>query len=137
MKKGHYYRKFTAVLPKPFKRLIRQSGLLEKKTVVNNLLALLVLYLFFLFLLLTYVTYHVFGLYQEGSKQRQALARQLSYWEGVVEKHPNYPDAYYQAAVYAYSLGETKKALQYIEQAQQMDPLFTKAQELEKKIRGN
>ncbi|HVT01556.1 MAG TPA: tetratricopeptide repeat protein [Patescibacteria group bacterium] len=58
----------------------------------------------------------------------------LSYWESVVEDHPNLTDGYYNAAVYAVELGNKNKAIGYLDKALELDPSFDKARELEKRI---
>lgn len=67
---------------------------------------------------------------------RVEASKTLNYWEDVVRKHPNFPDGFYNAAVYAAKVRETEKALIYLDKAIRLDPTFTKAMELKKRL-GN
>jgi tetratricopeptide (TPR) repeat protein len=52
----------------------------------------------------------------------------------VTEKYPNFPDAFYEAARYYFALGEKEKAFDFTEKALFLDPQFSAAQSLKKRL---
>lgn len=59
---------------------------------------------------------------QKLDPQRESLIRDLSFWEDFLSKHKNYRDAYLQASILEYKLGNTAKAKKYIEKGLILDP---------------
>jgi hypothetical protein len=55
-------------------------------------------------------------------QQRQALTKNLNYWENFISKHKNYRDAYFQASILEYKLGDISKAKIYVEKGLSLDP---------------
>ncbi len=51
-----------------------------------------------------------------------ALRQSLEYWMNVIEKHPDFRDAYIQASYIESRLGNTKKSLELLELAKRLDP---------------
>ncbi len=54
--------------------------------------------------------------------QRKALLKDLSFWENFISKNQNYRDAYFQASILQYKLGNTPKAKMYAEKGLALDP---------------
>jgi len=54
--------------------------------------------------------------------QRSALARDLNYWENFISEHQDYRDAYIQASILEYKLGDTSRAGIYIQKSLVLDP---------------
>lgn len=54
--------------------------------------------------------------------EREALTRDLSFWEDFISKRQNYPEAYFQASILEYKLGNTSKAKMYVEKGLSLDP---------------
>ncbi len=63
--------------------------------------------------------------------QRQTLNSQMQTWESVAQKYPGYRDAYFQAAVLAYRLGDRGKEKEYLGKALRIDPNYEPAKKLE------
>lgn len=64
--------------------------------------------------------------------QRGVLSRDMKLWESIAAKYPRYRDAYFQAAVLAYRLGENDKEKMYLEKTLEIDPNYLPARSLEK-----
>ncbi len=152
--KTNHYRIFTDLLPKGFlNNAISMSQLklffpkISKIThaLVNQkrqfyakikkpfkLYFLLTLLISFVFLLLLFVRMQ--NLFFQVRQIKIEAQNKASYWNNVIKEHPDYPDAYYQAAWYSYSLGEKQKAYDLLEKAILLDPGFKKAKELREKM---
>lgn len=59
---------------------------------------------------------------QDIGSQRKVLTHDLNFWENFISKHQNYRDAYFQASVLEYKLGNTSKAKMYVEKGLSLDP---------------
>ena len=70
----------------------------------------------------------------EAKEVRAETVDNFNYWIEVTEKHPNSPDAFYEAGYYAAKLGNREIALTYLGKAIMLDSTFEKAIELEKKL---
>ena len=66
--------------------------------------------------------------------ERQKTEIHKQYWEGVVRKYPDYRDAYYNVAVLSYKLKDIPQAQAYLTQVLVLDPNFTPAKTLQKRI---
>lgn len=87
---------------------------------------------------MTITVYLLAAKYSAVRQRREFLLDELTKWERVATIHPNYPDAYFEAAYFAYAVRDTKKALNYVSKALILDPGFNAAQKLKKLIeRGN
>lgn len=114
-KKKNYYRTITERLPQDLFRF-----------------SLFFLCLSFVAFLLFVV--YLFQAYEKVKYERQGAIDSLSYWESVVLKQPNSPDAYYQAGIYAAKLGESQKAIGFLDKAVKLDPSFKKANSLSQQL---
>lgn len=85
----------------------------------------------FLFLLATFLL----RVYQGVAMVRTGEEKKLFYWETIIHEHPNFPDAYFKAAVSAVRLREKDKARGYLDQALTLDPLFKEAEALKERIK--
>ena len=54
--------------------------------------------------------------------QRQKISQDLKFWESFIEKHKVYRDAYFQASILEYKLGDTNKAKMYVKKGLVLDP---------------
>lgn len=59
---------------------------------------------------------------QEIDSRREVLNRDLNFWENFLANHRNYRDAYFQASILAYKLGNVSKAKKYVETGLSLDP---------------
>jgi hypothetical protein len=73
---------------------------------------------------------------QSVDLQRERLGQELSFWKDFITKHQNYRDAYFQASVLEYRLGNTAKAKVYAEKGLALDPNSTDGRNLEKFLAG-
>jgi hypothetical protein len=64
--------------------------------------------------------------------KRSILQEDLGLWQGIAQKYPTYRDAYFQASVLAYRLGDSEKQHILLEKTLQLDPNYLPAQNLEK-----
>ncbi|HYK08722.1 MAG TPA: hypothetical protein VEW42_04470 [Candidatus Eisenbacteria bacterium] len=64
--------------------------------------------------------------------KRNLLQEDLGLWQGIAQKYPTYRDAYFQASVLAYRLGNTQLEQTLLAKTLQLDPNYLPAQNLEK-----
>lgn len=64
--------------------------------------------------------------------EREKLTKELKYWEDFIAKHQNYRDAYLQASILEYKLGNTSKAKMYVEKGLALDPNSENGRKIEK-----
>lgn len=72
--------------------------------------------------------------FQQLSAKRQNLKSQVNFWQSVSEKYPGFKDAYFQAAILEYKLGDFQKAQNYNKKALILDPNFVDARKLEEAL---
>lgn len=60
-----------------------------------------------------------------------------SYWRSAVAQYPTEPDVLYNASVASLNVGDKKAALDYLQKALHIDPLFVKANALREEIVKN
>ena len=68
---------------------------------------------------------------QTIDSQREKLTRELRFWEDFIVKHQDYKDAYFQASVLEYTLGNTSKAKTYVKKGLSLDPNSQNGKEIE------
>lgn len=61
----------------------------------------------------------------DSNMQTTEIRQQFDYWKSIIRDHPDYRDAYVQAAMHAYQLGLFAESRAYIEKAKTIDPNFT------------
>lgn len=69
---------------------------------------------------------------QEIDSQREVLNRDLKFWEDFISRKQDYRDAYFQASILAYKLGNVSKAKKYVERGLSLDPNSENGKKLEK-----
>jgi tetratricopeptide (TPR) repeat protein len=69
---------------------------------------------------------------QNIDSQREALTKELNFWKDFISKHQNYRDAYFQASILEYKLGDTLEAKKYVEKGLILDPNSADGKKLEK-----
>lgn len=69
---------------------------------------------------------------QRIDSQRKALIADLSFWKDFISKHQNYRDAYFQASILEYRLGDTFEAKMYTQKGLSLDPNSINGEKLEK-----
>lgn len=63
--------------------------------------------------------------------QREKLTKELIFWEDFISKNQNYRDAYFQASILEYRLGNASKAKKYLEKGLILDPNSENGKKLE------
>lgn len=135
----NYYRRITELLPLSFKLFIKNlrkdfSLALKRENINLQFSNFTILFLIMLFIfLLIYGALSYMNL-QEMTEKRSSIKNNLSYWEEIIGKHPNVPDSYYNAAIYAATLSEKQKALEFLDKALYLDPDFEEAKRLERSL---
>lgn len=74
------------------------------------------------------------SVYKDVKKMREDTQKKYSYWKEVLREHPNFPDAYYQAAWYADLLGDRQNAFIFLDKALLLNPDFKEAKTLHKQL---
>lgn len=69
---------------------------------------------------------------QNIGQQRETLTKDLNFWEDFISKRQNYPDAYFQASILEYKLGNISKSKIYVEKGLALDPNSEDGKKLEK-----
>lgn len=63
--------------------------------------------------------------------EREKLTKDLKFWESFIAKHKDYRDAYFQASILEYKLGNTSMAKTYVEKGLSLDPNSENGKEIE------
>ena len=79
---------------------------------------------------LSWQLWETWSVWKEASQRHAVLQKELITWEAVTQKYPGYRDAYFEAAVVAYQLGDKGKVEGYLQKVLAIDPNFTPAQQL-------
>ena len=69
---------------------------------------------------------------QKIDLEREGVAYELGFWEEFLEKHKDYRDAYFQASVLEYKLGNKNEAKMYVEKGLALDPNSKTGKDIEK-----
>lgn len=72
---------------------------------------------------------------QQIESQREELTKDLNFWKDFIIKHKDYRDAYFQASILEYRLGNNSKAKMYVEKGLSLDPNSEKGRRLEEFLR--
>jgi tetratricopeptide (TPR) repeat protein len=67
--------------------------------------------------------------------QREILGKDLNFWKDFISQHENYPNAYLQASVLEYKLGDISKAKTYVEKGLSLDPNSAEGLKVEQLLR--
>ena len=135
-----YYRKKTASLTqkkiKAVKKVAKEElkPALKKENLTHHALRYLVVFLAVLAIFSLAQGALFYLKYQEVKDAYGEVVVDYEYWQKVVRDHPNFPDGYYNAAVYAGMLDRKDEAISYIRKAIVLDPEFIEAKELETKL---
>lgn len=71
---------------------------------------------------------------QSIDSQRERLTRELNFWEDFIFKHKDFRDAYFQASILEYKLGNTSKAKAHVEKGLSLDPNSEDGRKIEKML---
>jgi len=73
---------------------------------------------------------------QEIDSQREILVKNLYFWEDFISKHENYRDAYFEASILEYKLGDSFKAKLYVKKGLALDPNSQDGMKIEQFLEG-
>jgi len=73
---------------------------------------------------------------QNIDSQREVMDRDLNFWKDFISKHQNYRDAYFQASILEYRLGDTSKAKMYVEKGLSLDPNSKNGRKIEEFLKN-
>ncbi len=122
------YRNISALLPKRYTKIIKKS--IFKYHLRDFLLVSLILIALFQLQILVLLN----GEYKKDQIEYQSKIDNFRYWQEVSEQFPNIPDILYNASLSAFNAGNKTQALEYVEKALIIDPLFERASNLKKEI---
>lgn len=71
-------------------------------------------------------------LLEKIKKEKSEVVQNIKYWETVVERHPDYRDAYFQLSLLEYRLGEKEKSKKYLQKTLELDPYMIEGDKLGK-----
>ena len=132
------YRIIAELLPKDAIRAVRKWMTVEPFLRIKNSRRAMLRYFFVcslgLLLAVSFVDMVIFQESEQAKKVHLTAQRNLGYWEYIIRKYPNFPDAYYKAALYSIQMDKEKTANEYLDRAISLDPAFKEALELKKKI---
>lgn len=63
--------------------------------------------------------------------EREKLTKELLFWEDFIAEHEDYRDAYFQASILEYKLGNSPKAKMYVEKGLALDPNSQEGRKIE------
>lgn len=129
MRKLNNYRTITARLPQTVKRKMSRYNLEQ------GLGVFVTIFMVSFTATLGWLLYTTYGDYREEMAMQQEVKEKLLYWESVIAQRPNFPAAYYEAAVYAARLSDKEKAKEFIEKALFVDPNFFEATVLARELK--
>ena len=116
-----YFRRITDLLPKNGQVAYRLSS-----------------FFFLLFIILAGILLQTLvflsGKTLSAREQYESRAKDFQYWSSVAAQYPTIPDVLYNASLSALNDNKKKEAVEYIDKALQIDPLFKKATELKNEI---
>lgn len=81
-------------------------------------------------LFLSWELWQTWTTWRQTKMEYAHLQQELRTWEDVTSRYPTYRDAYFEAAVLAYRLGDRQKELLYLQKVLAIDPNFVPAQQL-------
>jgi hypothetical protein len=68
--------------------------------------------------------------------EREVLTKNLIFWEDFIATHSDYGDAYFQASVLEYKLGNVAKAKEYTEKGLGINPFSSDGRKLEQFLKS-
>jgi len=78
--------------------------------------------------------YRNYKVNQELMQERNKIEDQITFWQSVSGKYPNYRDGYFELALLNYRLKKLDKTQEYLNKALKVDPNFKEGRDLEQKL---
>jgi tetratricopeptide (TPR) repeat protein len=130
--------KKTLELPKIYRFITEKvSSISKNKTVVVSIYSLLYLIMVAVTVYLSVNIYKNLTIYQKVSSEQATIISQIKSWQGIIKDYPNFKDAYLQIAVLEYRLKNYERSKEFCNKALLLDPEYSDAIELSKKLEGN
>jgi len=121
-------RRITAQLPKAFKKYFLGGQIAYR----------LSSFFFITFIILAGILLQTLvflsGKTISAREQFESRGKDFQYWSSVASQYPTIPDVLYNASLSALNDNRKKEAIEYIDKALHLDPLFKKATELKNEI---
>jgi tetratricopeptide (TPR) repeat protein len=109
--------------PERFESLVSKINLIKLLKLYREILKVFVILIFIIAVIIVGIDFqNNLQTKRRIDSQREALTKYLNFWEGFISKHKNYRDAYFQASILEYKLGNTVKAKMYVEKGLSLDP---------------
>lgn len=121
-------RSFTAILPIKYKKLIK------RKLIAHNLRNLLFIFLTVTVLFQIQMIVVLNSSYNLASKNNRERIEEYQYWENVAGQYPNIPDILYNASISSANAGHKVEALEFVNKALRIDPLFDEALQFKEEL---
>lgn len=67
-------------------------------------------------------------------EKRTFVLQELVFWEKETTKYPTYPEVYYNAALYAQTVGDGQKAFEYVSHSLLLNPNFEASKKLQQEL---
>ncbi len=134
--KKQYYRIFTDFLPKEWRAVQKQGKKVftyisqEIKKAEKHFNNLILFDLIISFFILAYFAIGFFSILKSVKSERLAVNKKFAYWKEVIRNYPNFPVAYYNAALFAWQLQKKSEAVNLLDKAIFLNPNFNEALEL-------
>jgi tetratricopeptide (TPR) repeat protein len=106
----------------------------KNKAVIVSVYSIIYFILIGTIVFLTISFYRNLNTYQNVSSERLAIINKIKNWQGIIKKYPDFKDAYLQTAVLEYRLGNYEVAKSYCDKALLLDPEYSDAIELNKRL---
>lgn len=131
-------KKKTLKFPKIYRFITEKLNfLLKNKYIKIGAYSLIYTSLAVLIFFLSIDFYNYYNIQKDLKIEREKTRSQIVVWQGVIDKYPNFKDAYLQLGTLEYKIGNLEKAKEYVKKALVLDPEYSDAIELNKKISGN
>lgn len=121
-------RSIPALFPKKYNKYIKVKYLAYYLR--NFLLIVFIILALFQLQVLVFLT----NGYGEALAIHESKTKKYEYWKSVINQFPNIPDVLYNASLSAFNAGQKLDALDYVEKALRIDPLFEDAVKLKNEI---
>ncbi len=87
-----------------------------------------------IFIVLTVLALHLFNQYSKTQVFRTRELKALATWEHLILKFPNYPEVYYNSALYEARVGDKEKALLNLAASLKINPNYEPSIALQKQL---
>jgi len=117
------FAKASSGKPEHFESLILKINSIKPLKLYGGILKFFVTFIFIIAVIIVGIDFrNNLQTKQRIDSQREVLTKDLNFWEDFISKHKNYRDAYFQASILEYKLGDITKAKMYVEKGLSLDP---------------